>query len=307
LAVLIMKRIYTVMFAVSVSLALVAGGLLATYGLPLGIDFKGGSVLSVTFTGERPSVSQVREAITTSLGDVQSLTEVQLAPAGETGMILRSGPLDEDEHRALLEVLDESSGAPVVEESFESVGPAIGAELKSASIRAIIILIVVIVIYIAIVFRSMSRILSPWVMGLAALVALSHDIIVPMGLFALLGQTHGIQVTAVFVAAVLTVLGYSLSDTVVVFDRVRENILRGTKDSFGQVVHRSVMQTLVRSLNTTLTTLAALVAIWLFGGESLRHFSLALIVGITLGSYSSIFVAAPLLVWFSRRHRRASS
>jgi preprotein translocase subunit SecF len=144
-------------------------------------------------------------------------------------------------------------------------------------------------------------------MGLAALVALSHDIIVPMGLFALLGQTHGIQVTAVFVAAVLTVLGYSLSDTVVVFDRVRENILRGTKDSFGQVVHRSVMQTLVRSLNTTLTTLAALVAIWLFGGESLRHFSLALIVGITLGSYSSIFVAAPLLVWFSRRHRRASS
>jgi preprotein translocase subunit SecF len=129
-----MKRIYTVMFAVSVSLALVAGGLLATYGLPLGIDFKGGSVLSVTITGERPSVSQVREAITTSLGDVQSLTEVQLAPAGETGMILRSGPLDEDEHRALLEVLDESSGAPVVEESFESVGPAIGAELKSASI-----------------------------------------------------------------------------------------------------------------------------------------------------------------------------
>lgn len=137
----------------------------------------------------------------------------------------------------------------------------------------------------------------------AALVALAHDLILPLGLFAWLGHAYGVQISAVFVAAILTVLGYSVSDTVVIFDRMRENIVRGMPGTFGEVMHRSVMQTLVRSLNTTLTTLVALVAIWLFGGDSIRYFALALIVGITCGAYSSLFVASPLLVWMSRKRR----
>lgn len=299
-----MKKIYPIAFTVSLVLVIAASVLTGVYGLNFGIDFKGGSVLEVTFKAERPTVAEVSGALA-GLRDVSGLTEVQLTPSGQESMLLRSGQLTEEEHLQILNILEEVSGGPVVEERFDSIGPSIGAELKEKSIRAIVILILAVIVYIAFVFRGMSRVLSPWAMGLAAIIALMHDLIVPIGVFAVLGARAGIQVTAVFVAAVLTILGYSLSDTVVVFDRVRENIQKGTDSLFADVVHRSVLQTLVRSVNTTLTTLAALVAIWFFGGESLRYFSLALIIGIALGSYSSIFVATPLLVWFSRGRYRS--
>ena len=188
--------------------------------------------------------------------------------------------------------------------SFDSVGPAIGSELRGDSLKAIIIALLAICVYIAIVFRAMRRTLSPWIMSFATMVALTHDILVPLGVFAYLTHFKGVEIGAVFVAAILTILGYSISDTVVVFDRVRENILRGhlTKDkSFGQVVHESIMQTLVRSINTNITTLLSLVAIYFFGGASIRYFALALIIGIFSGAYSSIFIASPVLVWLSRR------
>ena len=135
-------------------------------------------------------------------------------------------------------------------------------------------------------------------MGVAAIIALLHDVVIPTGVFAWLGHAHGVEISAVFVAAVLTILGYSVSDTVVVFDRVRENVIKGgSKEDFGLTIHKSVMQTLTRSINTTLTTLLSLIAIYLFGGESIRYFALALIMGIFFGAYSSIFVASPVLVW----------
>ena len=137
-----------------------------------------------------------------------------------------------------------------------------------------------------------------------AVVSLLHDVIIPTGVFAWLGHAYGVEISAVFVAAVLTVFGYSVSDTVVVFDRVRENVIsEGSKQDFGLTVHKSVMQTLTRSLNTTLTTLLSLVAIYLFGGESIHYFALALIMGIFLGAYSSIFVAVPVLVWAYERRK----
>ena len=184
---------------------------------------------------------------------------------------------------------------------FDSVGPVIGKELKSKSLSAVIIVLFSIIIYIAIVFRKLSRTISGWAMGVAAIVALAHDVIIPVGVFALLGKFYGIEISAVFVAAILTVLGYSVSDTVVVFDRVRENIIKGggAGEGFGAVVHKSILQTLTRSLNTTFTTLLSLMAIYLFGGESIKYFALALIMGIFLGAYSSIFVASPLLVWWN--------
>jgi preprotein translocase subunit SecF len=299
-----MKRIYPIMFVLSLVFVVTAASLIGVFGLNLGIDFKGGSVLDVTYVFERPSIEMVNSAIAQELSDVPGLQEVQVSPKGEKGMLLRSGPLTEDAHRELLQVLADTADSPIVEESFESIGPSIGQELKDKSVKALIILVIVVILYIAYVFRGMSRVLSPWAMGLAAVIALAHDLIVPIGVFAVLGRVSGIQITAVFVAAVLTVLAYSLSDTVVVFDRVRENVTRGSSESFAEVVHKSVLQTLMRSVNTTLTTLAALIAIWFFGGESLHFFSLALIIGIALGSYSSIFVATPLLVWFSRSQHR---
>src|SRR3989338_1099330 len=141
-------------------------------------------------------------------------------------------------------------------------------------------------------------------MGLAAIIALIHDVAIPVGVFAILGHFYGIEVTGVFVAAALTILGFSVSDTVVIFDRVRENVIRGGgKAQFGSLVHRSVMQTLARSLNTVFTVLLSLFAIYFFGGGSIKYFSLALIIGIFLGAYSSIFVASPLLVWWTQKRQ----
>jgi preprotein translocase subunit SecF len=177
--------------------------------------------------------------------------------------------------------------------------------LKNKSITAILVLLLAIVVYIAIVFRKLSTVLSPWAMGFAAVAALAHDILVPTGIFVLLGHYFNVEITAVFLAAALTILGYSISDSVVVFDRIRENVLRfGAKENFGETVHRSIMQTLVRSMNTTFTTLLSLIAIYFFGGESVKYFALALMIGIFCGAYSSIFIASPILVWWGRRNRK---
>ena len=140
-------------------------------------------------------------------------------------------------------------------------------------------------------------------MNLSALVGLLHDIIIPMGIFAILGHYYNVEISAIFVAAVLTILGYTVSDKVVIFDRVRENILKGDKSDLGIIVHKSVMQTLVRSINNTLTVILSSAAIYFFGGESIRYFALALMIGIFLGAYSSIFVASPLLVYLQKRKK----
>ena len=298
MVVLNMYKIYTIMFWVSILLAASAVVVVLVFGLRLGVDFKGGSVLELEFTNGRPEI----EAIQKSLSDFKDLS---LTPSGTNGLMIRTGELSEQNHQIVLSKFKTAFPSSGLEErKFDSVGPLIGNELKSKSITAIILVLLGVIIYIAIVFRRLSGVLPFWAMGLAAIVALIHDVVIPTGAFALLGYFYGVEISAVFVAAALTVLGYSVSDTVVVFDRVRENILRGRfKDDFGMVVHKSIMQTLTRSLNTTFTTLLSLIAIYLFGGESIKYFALAMIMGIFLGAYSSIFVASPLLVWWNKRAR----
>jgi preprotein translocase subunit SecF len=292
-----MKRIYTILFGVSVALTLASIVLVAVYGLNFGVDFRGGSVLELTFAKNIPTTDRVSEVLRSTA--IPALAEMTLSSSESGVMVLRAGQLTQPEHERVMNALIGAFKASEVSQvRFDSIGPSVGAELKTKSLKAIILVLLAVVVYIALVFRAMRRVLSPWVMGLAAIVALAHDVIIPLGLFAWLGHAHGVQISAVFIAAILTILGYSVSDTVVVFDRVRENILRGSQESFAQLVHRSIMQTLGRSINTTLTVLISLIAIYLFGGESIRMFALALIVGIGLGAYSSIFVASPLLVWF---------
>ena len=217
--------------------------------------------------------------------------------------------LDSSQEESISKDGDDTAAAPsqgentveIVENRFESIGPVIGGELKEKSVKAIIIVLISIVIYIGWTFRKVSRPVSSWKYGLVALIALFHDIIITIGVFSILGHFYGVEVGMPFVVALLTILGYSVNDTIVVFDRTRENLLHSGWDDFEEVVNRSVNETLMRSLNTSLTTLVVLLAIYLFGGATIQYFVLALIIGIIAGTYSSIFIASPLLVSLAKR------
>ncbi|MDO8496806.1 MAG: protein translocase subunit SecF [bacterium] len=291
-----MHKVYTIMFFFSIALTIAALGAFMVYGLNLGIDFRGGSISEIEFDNIRPSLEDIQGV----LSDNISVKDIEVSSVGDSGILLKMGEISEVQHQEVLNKIRDSFDEPSQEKKFDSIGPVVGRELENKSVQAIIITLLAIIIYIAFVFRKMSVVLSPWAMGLAAMLALAHDIIIPVGVFSLLGHFYGVEISAVFMAALLTILGYSVSDTVVIFDRIRENVIRNRmRERFSNLVHTSIMQTLTRSLNTNFTALLSLVAIYLFGGESLRYFALALIIGIFLGAYSSIFVASPLLVWWS--------
>ncbi len=291
-----MRSIYKITFFFSVVLTIVAIVLIATFGLRFGADFRGGSVMELVFNGQRPSVDELGKIVSA----VKGVSNVSISPAGDNGALIRLNDVDEETHQNILNAISGKFGK-ITENRFDSIGPTVGNDLKTKSIKAIIISLLAVVVYLAIVFRKLSSVLSPWALGLSAVAALVHDVLVPIGLFALLGHYLNIEITSIFVAAVLTILGYSISDSVVVFDRIRENVLRfGARENFGETVHKSIMQTLVRSLNTTFTVLLSLVAIFFFGGESIKYFALALIVGVFCGAYSSIFIASPILAWWGR-------
>lgn len=267
---------------------LVAGSIIAliVFGLNFGIEFKGGSLLEVEYEDFRLSNQEIRD----KLKDL-NLGEVVIQPTGEQGVLLRMKDIDENTHQQVLGLL----GAQ--ELRFESIGPIIGKELKNKTQVAIVVAVVAIMLYITLAFRRISRPIPSFQYGLiAAVVAFFHDVLIPIGVFAALGKLYGAELTIPIIAALLTVLGYSINDTVVVFDRIRENLLRHSGVSFEDTINKSLNQTFVRSLNVSLTTLMVLFAIFFLGGETLKYFSLILMVGIASGTYSSIFLASPILV-----------
>jgi len=274
---------------------------LSLWGLKFGIDFTGGSLLELKFNGQQPSVSAVQTQLANTA--VSSLT---VQPT-EDSLILRFQESDEDIHQAVLESLGNLPEAQVgVEEiRFEAIGPSIGQELRSKAFWLMLMVLIVIIVYVAFTFQRVSKPVASWKYGVIAVVALFHDVLITLGVFALLGKLYGVEINTYFVVALLTVLGYSVNDTIVVFDRTRENLPKSAT-SFGETVNASLNQTFVRSINTVITTLLALTAVLFFGGDSVREFVLALIIGIFCGAYSSIFVASPLLVVWERwqqRHR----
>lgn len=279
--------------------ALVIGSIfvILTFGLRFGIEFTGGSMLEVEYDGAPPSPEDIRNRISEfNLGDtmVQSI--------GENGVLLRFQPVDEETHQKILEKLEAK------ERRFELIGPVIGEELKRDTIIAIILSTLAIMVYIAFAFRGVSRPVPSWHYGvIAAMVAFFHDVLIPLGVFAVLGETAGVEISIPIIAAFLTVLGFSINDTVVVFDRVRENLLRRTGIDFEDTVNKSLNQTLARSLNISLTALFVLMSLFFFGGETIRYFSLALIVGMISGTYSSIFLASPLLVTIAQRKKKTET
>jgi preprotein translocase subunit SecF len=258
----------------------------AVWRLNPAIDFTGGSLLEVEYKGARPEIETIR-----GKADALKLGNILIQPIGEKGLLLRLRDITETEHQSLLQVLGQ-----VEQKRFDSIGPVIGKELTRKAWTSIILVIIMIVLFIAWVFRKVSRPVSSWKYGLVAIVALVHDVAIPVGVFSVLGHFYHIEVDILFVTALLTILGFSVHDTIVVFDRVRENLKKNIGASFEGVISQSLKQVRGRSIKTSLAILLVLVSLFVFGGATIKYFTFTLILGIVLGTYSSLFLASPLLV-----------
>jgi len=326
------RNIWLSISGVMVTVSAVA---LITWGLKFGIDFTGGSLLEVEFQANRPSINEIQSTLT----DL-NLGSLVVQPIGEKGNIIRFQDVTEEKHQEVLAKLNNMVGgkavvdkketpkkaeeiksdnkniviettkeeanavkAQVTEVRYESVGPTIGNELKAKSFNAGIIVLLAIAIFMAVAFNKVSKPVASWKYGVAAIIALFHDVFITMGVFAFLGHFYGVEIGTPFVAAILTVLGYSVNDTIVVFDRIRENLPKSSLD-FEGTVNLSIIQTLSRSINTSLTVMLALIAIIIFGGDTIRSFVSALAIGVFVGTYSSIFIASPLLVIWEKMSKK---
>lgn len=265
------------------------------YGLKPGIDFTGGTLIEVSYQGPRPEQTVVSAALTVI--DPGASVRIGTSQAGEEEFIVRMKEVNQAEKAAVMSALSLDGASPITVKTFDSVGPVLGAEALRKSIVSVILVILGIVLYITFAFRKVSEPVQSWKYGLVAIVALVHDVIIPTGVFSILGHFKGYEVDTLFVTALLVILGFSVHDTIVVFDRVRENLRHAsTKKPFSDIVGESVSQTFTRSINTSLTTLIALTVLYFVGGSTTEHFSLALIIGIAVGTYSSIFIGSTLLV-----------
>ncbi len=278
--------------AIAASIAMVAA-----FGLRFGIDFTGGSVLEIEYQGVRPPVAEIQKQIS---GLNAGSSYIQ--PIGERGVVIRMPHISEDIHQRALSLL----GGEAKEVKFESIGPAIGRELRSKTLQMAFVALAVILLYVTFAFRKAIEYARSWQYGVTVLLTALHDVLIPMGVLALLGKLSQVEINIPVVVALLTVLGYSINDTIVVFDRVRENVIRRSGVDFRDTVNKSLRQMFLRCVNTYLTTLFPLAALYVFGGETLKYFSLSLIIGIVAGIYSSLFLAPSFLVrWID--HRRADA
>lgn len=290
-------------FVFSAVLILASIASVAVWGLRFGIDFTGGSLMGFRFEGSRPVVSEVVETVKQTGLDVG---EPVVQPVGEQEIQVRTKALSQEQYTQIVQALRAKHG-DLTEQRFDAVGPVIGEELRSKSLQGMIIALLLILLYIAYTFRKVSAPVQSWKYGVVTMLAAMHDILVPLGVFAALGHFSQVEIGTPFVAALLTILGYSITDTIVVMDRVRENLPK-MKASFEEVVSFSLKQTYMRSIYTSCTTLIVLLSIFLFGGRSLHEFTLAMMIGILVGTYSSIFVAPMVLVsWneFTQARKKA--
>lgn len=272
---------------------------LFVFGLKPGIDFTGGTILEIEYKTERPSNQTIRDG----LRDF-NLGEYSVQPTAEMGVILRVKDISEEIHQKIIQKLSENQ--KLEELRFESIGPLIGKELKEKTKKVIIFSLLAIVLYIAFAFRNLRHPVKSWQYGISSLFILVHDILIPLGIFSILGKYYNIQITIPVVAAFLTIIGYAINNVVVVYDRLRENILKTQRlaEEFEKVANQAINQTLSRQINTSLTTLFPLIFIFFLGGETLKYFSLTLVFGIIFGLYSSIFLAIPILIsWLKWRKK----
>lgn len=293
------KKIFIGLSVVLVVLSLLS---LLIFGLNIGIDFKGGALTEVVYKTSRPAQADLEKSLV-----AMNMGSVLLQPTGELGYIVKTRALNDAEHTLLLKTLAQGDKNLLTEMSFNSIGPTVGQELTRRAILAIILISLAIICFIAFAFRKVSKPISSWKYGLIAIITLFHDVAIPVGLFVVLSHYYGAELDTLFVVAVLTILGLSVSDTIVIFDRIRENLRNQAnvaKSNFSEVVGKSLEQSYVRSICTSLTVILVLLALFFFGPLSTRYFALMLTAGMFFGTYSSIFLASPLLVLTEERQKK---
>jgi len=293
-----------IFFTLSSILIVVSILAIVFWGLNFGIEFTGGSLMEGEFKQMRPSNDEIKQAISNlDLSAQADLGDIVVQPTGDKNIILRMKDVDETTHQEVILAINNLS--EFEELRFESIGPIIGQELKKKSIYSIVLALVFILLFVALAFRKVSFIVKSYKYGILAIVALFHDIIIVVGIFAVLGRFLNVEIGVPFVAALLATLGYSVNDSIVVFDRIRENLLIGQgRENIKELVGNSLKQTFVRSINTSLTTILVLLAVLFFGGSTIQYFVLALVIGIAAGTYSSLFIASPLLVsWETKKEK----
>lgn len=276
------------------------------WGLNFGIDFKGGTIVEVQYTNAVVNASSTTPVALITTDDVKTklgalgLGDFTVQQTGQNGFIIRTKALEDSMRKQVTATL----GGEI--KRIDSVGPILGQELQGKAMWSLVLVLLAIIIFITYAFRGVSKPISSWKYGVVAVVALFHDVIVPTGIFAYLGRNGGYEIDALFVTALLVILGFSIHDTIVVFDRTRENLKvlgfghSTNKKSFEEIVGMSIKQTIARSINTSLTTVLALIALYMYGPSTTHTFSLALIIGIVVGTYSSIFIGSPLLVTWQK-------
>ena len=295
------SKVWLTMGSLTVLFCLVV---LIGWRLKPGIDFTGGSLLEISFSANRPTTEAIQPLFTKA-----GFNDTIVQKSGDQKMIIRTNFLSEEQHQTILKNIRAqfaTNGAEIKEERFETIGSAVSKQLRQRALWAIIAVSVGIILYMAYAFRSVSRPVASWKYGAVAVAAMAHDIILVLGVFAALGHFKGVEVDIAFVVALLTVLGFSVNDTIVVFDRIRENLQQRRSEDFSVMVNNGLNETLMRSINTTLTVLIPLGALYLIGGATVHYFALALFIGMASGAYSSIFIASPLLAMVEKWQRRVA-
>ncbi len=285
---------YKIWFAISGTFLVIGLFSVFSYGMKLGIDFTGGSIIELSFKAN-PNLDQIK----LSLKNLK-LENSQLQTTQANGVIIKTHPLQKAEFDNLISELNQQVEVKEVLK-FETIGPIIGKELKTKAIYQLFLVCMGILIYIGYAFRKVTKPVSSWKFGISAVIALFHDLLIMIGAFSLLGKFYNIEIDSMFITALLTVMGFSVHDTIVVFDRIRENLKFLGAKTLKEIINASISQTIVRSLNTSLTVLFVLASLLLFGGESIRYFVLALFIGIFAGTYSSIFIASPILMLINKK------
>ncbi len=332
------RKLFFIITGIILAIAL---GAIAFLHLPLSIDFTGGSLVEVAYTAPRPDLDTITKSV-----NRLALGEISLRESSDNGVILRTRTLTPAEHEQVLEALSlgtittstttatttattsapaapvhakvatstattTSAAAPagLNELRFNSIGPSLGSELAIKALYALLAVILAIMLYIAWAFRRVSKPVSGWVYGAVVVVILFHDVIIPAGFYAILAHFTGAQVDSLFAVALLAILGYSVNDTIVIFDRVREHLNTNEHaklvEPFEETVGKSITETLGRSINTSLTVVLALLALVFVGSKETVDFALVLLVGVVAGTYSSILLAAPLLVPLAERFAKS--
>lgn len=294
------RKIFFILTAILVIFSI---GSMVVRGFNFGIDFTGGSILEVTYETARPDFEATKVKL-----DTLSLGAYSLRPSGDKSYTLRTKEIDNDVKNKVVSALSGNGQLKLNEDRFNTIGPTVGSELRNKAYVAIAVTILGIVLFVTFAFRKVSRPVQSWKYGLATIIALVHDVLISAGVFIFLTTYIGAELDLLFMTALLAILGYSVHDTIVVFDRVRENLqinheTNNRNEPFDQVVGRSLTQTMGRSINTSLTLVIVLVALYFLGGKSTEHFALLLTVGVIVGTYSSIFIASPLLVVFEKFKR----